>query len=365
MIILGTAASCTAAPIYFPLVYLNVIGEKVQDPGLIENNAVALLQSEMNAYYGTAKPCQFLLNIGTGSFPSRSTHRHASVIMWVWDRVRDSAASRLVSSYCRLISGAPTWNRWRRGWATGCWMQDRYIRLDTEFDTELRLDDIRAISKLKARVRSDPILSTAIKKTALVIKASLFFFELDSLPRQHGRKYTATGTIIYRCRRGDPALQLLIEEFTSRGAKFVINGSDLPNSWVLDAGLKSITGCTGGFAMSVPLHLSDENFQISIRWPNGSTHPISGSPFSLSRLIQEQGLDNPFGLVIPGYTPPPRTKRERDPEKLPKETRKGRNWNSGPVQYLDKQLPSLRHNTQMVEASPIYSAVCTNPPEGF
>lgn len=219
-----------------------------------------------------------------------------------------------MSSYCRLISGAPTWNRWRRGLAAGCWMQDRYIRLDTEFDTELRLDDIGAIAKLKARVRSDPSLGAAIDETALVMKAALFFFELNSLPRQHGRNYSAIGTILYRCRRGDPALQSLVEEFTHRGATFIINGSNLPNRFVLDAGVKSMTGHVGGFAMSVPLHLSDETFQISIRWPNGSTHPISGSPFSLSRLVQEQGLDSPFGLAIPGYTPPPRTKRKRDPE---------------------------------------------------
>ncbi|KAK8146259.1 hypothetical protein G3M48_003385 [Beauveria asiatica] len=274
------ARGCTAAPIFFPPVRLAGLGGKVQDPGIIENNAIALAQAEVNAYYGSSKACQFILNIGTGSrgvlpepTPRRSGLMH------------------------RLLSGTPSWAKYVRGMDPGSWMRDRCIRLDVGFDTELRLDDVGAMAKLKARAESDPTLQAAVGDAAKRCTAALFYFELDSMPRQTGCVFSATGTILCRCERGEPALPLLVDRLSYEGAKFVLNDR------VLDTTLLSVWSSTGGFAMPLRLQLTSADFRLSIRWPEGVAYPISASPFSLRRLVKEQGLDAPFGLAVPGHTP--------------------------------------------------------------
>ncbi|OAA33989.1 Acyl transferase/acyl hydrolase/lysophospholipase [Cordyceps fumosorosea ARSEF 2679] len=293
------ARGCTAAPTFFSPVRLEGLGEKVQDPGIIENNAIALAQAEVNAYYGSSKACQFLLNIGTGSrgVLPEPTLRRGGLVQSLVDWFLDSAINRIGAAYSRLLSGTPSWAKYVRGMDPGSWLRDRCIRLDLGFDAELRLDDVGAMAKLKARAEADPTLRAAVGDVARRCTAALFYFELDGMPRQAGCVFSATGTILCRCERGEPALPLLVDKLSHEGAKFVLNDR------ILDMRLLSAWSITGGFAMPVRLQLTSAEFRLSIRWPDGVTYPISGSPFSLRRLVKEQGLDAPFGLAVPGYTP--------------------------------------------------------------
>ena len=173
-------------------------------------------------------------------------------------------------------------------------LRGRCIRLDVIYDTELRLDDVGAMAKLKAKAEADPALQAAVDDVARRFTAALFYFELDSLPRRSGFIFSAKGTILYRCETEGPALTLLRKRLLNEGAEFVLNDRVLPTK---------LPSSTRPFEMAVPLQLTSENFSLSLRWPNGAAYPISGSPFSLTRLVEEQGLDAPFGLAIPGHTP--------------------------------------------------------------
>ncbi|KAJ6790289.1 hypothetical protein PWT90_06982 [Aphanocladium album] len=296
------ALSCTAAPTFFPPVWLEQVGEQVQDPGVIENNAIALAQAEINAYYGSSKACQFILNIGTGSrgvFPEQrqAADSLGGVRQWLTDWVLGTAISRVGLGYGRLLSGAPIWAKYMRGMDPGSWLLGRLIRLDVTFDRELPLDDVGAMAKLKARAESDPVLAAAVASMARRITAALFYFELDSRPRQYGCIFSAAGTILCQCDKGDPALPLLIDKLSSEGAVFVLNDQEL------DAHLLSSWNSDGEFGMAVSLQLTSPEFRLSVRWPDGVTYPISSSKFSLPRLVEEQGLDAPFGLAAAGHIP--------------------------------------------------------------
>ena len=59
----------------------------------------------------------------------------------------------------------------------------RYHRLDTEFDgVEPRLDNMKSMQELQSKVENDDSVSNVIDNIARYAKASLFYFELDSIP---------------------------------------------------------------------------------------------------------------------------------------------------------------------------------------
>jgi hypothetical protein len=62
-------------------------------------------------------------------------------------------------------------------------VSNQYHRLDVEFDqAEPRLDDAKSMSELKSKVQADDSLSKAIDRIARCTVASLFYFELESIP---------------------------------------------------------------------------------------------------------------------------------------------------------------------------------------
>jgi hypothetical protein len=61
----------------------------------------------------------------------------------------------------------------------------RYHRLDTEFDGELlRLDNTESIYELQLKAQEDYSISKVIDNIARCAIASLFYFELDSMPER-------------------------------------------------------------------------------------------------------------------------------------------------------------------------------------
>jgi hypothetical protein len=71
-----------------------------------------------------------------------------------------------------------------------------YHRLDVEFDhAEPRLDDARSIPELGSKVQADHSISKAIDGIVRCMVASLFCFELDSIPERFDGKSVGMGHI--------------------------------------------------------------------------------------------------------------------------------------------------------------------------
>ena len=164
-------------------------------------------------------------------------------------------------------------------------------RLSVDFDaTEPRLDDTRSIPGLKQKVETDHSLSPKIDTVARCVIASLFYFELDSLPKRSDGKYVVTGHILCSIRRSDPAFTALLSKLSSCSSRFLVNDWTIPGT----INSPSFLGKDGNFRMQVHVETFDR-LTISLEQGDGKTCNISGSPFPVQKLVMAQGIDAPFG----------------------------------------------------------------------
>ncbi|KAK8912409.1 Calcium-independent phospholipase A2-gamma [Metarhizium anisopliae] len=206
---------------------------------------------------------------------------------------KTSALRRIASAYEWLLSGLSYWEKYTRSIDKGSELRDRCIRLDVSFEgMEPKLDDVRAVPRLKRRVRHDAALSAEIDSTVDCIIASLFYFELEAMPMQRGSMLSCSGHIRCLRKHGDPALCLLIEKLVAWNARFVIDnkimGGNMLSPFFWDQ--------TGNFGVPAEFQITGQELSVSLTWPDGRTHPISGSPYLIHQLVDVQGLNAPFGL---------------------------------------------------------------------
>jgi hypothetical protein len=167
----------------------------------------------------------------------------------------------------------------------------RIHRLSVDFHgAEPRLDDTSSIPELISKVQTDPSLSPKIDAVARCMVASLFYFELDSLPQQCDGKYVLTGHILCSVRHSDPALKALLSKLASGCSRFLVNNCPIPGS----ATDPSFLGKDGNVRIRVNAETVDR-LTISLELGDAEACNISGSPFSVPRLVTAQGLDAPFG----------------------------------------------------------------------
>ena len=165
----------------------------------------------------------------------------------------------------------------------------RYHRLNIQFDgEEPRLDDAQSIPSIKAIAQEDKSLSGIITNVARYMIASLFYFELDSIPQRSEGKYIGTGHILCSIRYSDPGFKLLFDRLSRSSAQFWVNGFP-----VIDVDGACFDG-SGNFRKKVNLD-TDDRFAIALKQDSSKPCNISGSPFSITKLISLQGLNAVFG----------------------------------------------------------------------
>ena len=264
---------------------------------MVENNPISLLLSQYHELYPLSSACQFLLNIGSGSKPVESkdtnVHEYGGIMGSLFGAHKTSALHRIASAYEWLLSGLSYWEKYTRSIGESSKLRSRCVRLDAALvDVEPKLDDVRAVPKLKERVRNDTELSAAIQSMAERIIASMFYFQLGELPVQEGAMFRGVGPILCLRKSGDPALPLVIEKLVAWNARFVVNNRVMngnmlsPCFW--DAG--------GNFSMPAQFQVVGQELSVSLRWPDGRAYPISGSPYFIRKMVRKQGLDAHFGI---------------------------------------------------------------------
>ncbi|EXU95505.1 patatin-like phospholipase [Metarhizium robertsii] len=291
----GNGNHIAVSDVFFPPKFILGIGW-LQDAGMIENNPITLLLSQYYRLYSKNGTYQFLLNIGSGSKSNDVRPRHGSsggVIAAVVEAYKTSALNRVMSAYEWLLSGLSYWGRYTTSIDNTSELRDRCIRLDTSLEgMEARLDDVKAIPKLKQRVHNDASLSTDIESMADRIIASMFYFELEDVPVQDGATFKGPSRILCLRKSGDPTLSLLIEKLMAWNARFVVNDKVMAGNFLSPAFWDE----TGNFFMPVEFQTEGQKLSASLRWPDGRNYPLSGSPYRLCTLVEKQGLDAPFGL---------------------------------------------------------------------
>ncbi|RSL73884.1 hypothetical protein CEP54_000277 [Fusarium duplospermum] len=205
--------SSSAAPVYFPPKYLPGLGT-FQDAGTLANNPIIVALSEFAAIYGNEKP-DLVLNIGTGTSPDMPLQDQKPRF------VRDSWPVRLKRGYMALMQGKKTWNdaeslSKRLGGKNG------QYRLDIPLAQPPSLDDTTSMATLASLVHHDSVSLGAIPEIAHHMFATLFYFELDSLPTLSGSNFSISGHICCVRKGQDRALPKILQRL--RKATLYVNG---------------------------------------------------------------------------------------------------------------------------------------------
>ncbi|KAI9656458.1 MAG: hypothetical protein M1821_004664 [Bathelium mastoideum] len=280
------ARSASAAPGFFRTKDIEGVGT-FQDAGTIENNPVGPALSETEAMFPLVEEPDYVVSLGTGgprceaSAPDTSGSRGL---------VRDGFISRAFRAFWESMRGKRAWKTLTGSGRTKS--SGKYHRLDIEFDgPEPRLDDVESIPNLQSKVAADTSISKVVDNIARCAIASLFYFELDSIPKHINGKYVGSGSIFCVLCRRDPAFAVLIQKLAKGNGAFVIGDCRLPGAF----GDESCFDKDGNFQKHVVLSVHNK-FSVFLREGNLNPCNISGSPFVIEKMVIAQGLDADMGL---------------------------------------------------------------------
>ena len=263
-------------PRFFPPKRIPNIGT-FQDTGPLENNPLISALSEVAALFPLVKEPDFIVSLGTGEPSPQDEPLDCPQNIWkngaiprlgrlLWEKMRDRKVRQVFQTH------------------------PKYHRLNLEFEgVEPRLDDTKSIPYLKTKAQEDRSLSKVIDNIAQIMIASLFYFELDTIPERVDGKYISTGHIFCSVRYNNAAFHSLFNRLSNTSAYFLFNGDPLP--------VASDSSCfsrEGNFRKCVELN-TENTFTIILKQTGSNPCDISGSPFSIQRLIKAQGLDATFG----------------------------------------------------------------------
>jgi hypothetical protein len=271
---------------FFPPKEIDGVGT-FQDAGPLQNDPLLSALSEVAAMFPLVEEPDFMVSLGTGaprakgdgpsmsvSGPFRPWKDGAFPRLWrmFWERMRDRHVKQVFQTH------------------------PRYHRLDVEFDGALpRLDNTKSMHELQLKAQEDHSVSNVIDNIARSAIASVFYFELGSVPEGCNGEYTGAGFILCWVCRGDPAFKVLLDQLSRSSATFYLNNRPIPGT----VGDCSFIGRDGNFRKRVELNLSGR-FTISLKQDDSEPCNISGSPYSIEKLITAQGLNAHFGRADHG-----------------------------------------------------------------
>jgi hypothetical protein len=254
-----------------------------QDAGTIENNPIGIALSEVKALFPLSEEPDFVVSLGTGgSSLDLDTSGPRNLIL-------DGFIPRSFRAFWETMRGKRAWNTVTSSGSVRS--SGKYHRLDIEFSgNEPRLDDTDSIPDMESKVLEDSTISQAIGNIARCAVASLFYFELDSIPKCFKGEYFSTGSILCKLRHGNPYFDAVLSQLSRNAATFLIDHREYP----IFPGDISSFDLEGNFQKRIDLAVGDK-FSIYLRESNSTPRNISGSPFSLEKVVLAQRLRAHFG----------------------------------------------------------------------
>jgi hypothetical protein len=253
-----------------------------QDGGLQHNNPASIAQWERHFLWPTKRDPDFALSLGTG-FAAESASLGLTIPRFY---------KRLFNSFMRNLDSEDAWKRYYNSLDPK--VRPRYHRLNVKFTgPEPSLDDANQIPCLKdVALRKIDEDNIAIKSVVDLMLASMFYFELDALPIRDGDNYLCLGYI--RCRLDLPVegLHYLYSQLRETSSWFLIQGSPIHCVQSIPKGPPPFKRRVNFRAESI-----DEVIAFSLGGITSTVRPLSGFPTSLRKLIEDQGLEKPFGTL--------------------------------------------------------------------
>lgn len=249
--------------------------------------------SEAEALFPSTEEPDFVVNLGTGGPRPDAEGLHTPGSRGL---LKDGWIPRFARGSWEAMAGDRDWKAlvsFGRPKSSG-----KYHRLDIKFDgPEPRLDAVNDMASLQALALGDPLLSPVIDNIAECAIASLFYLKLHTRPRYMGERYIGSGSIRCLLRHCEPALGVLLKRLCATGARLLIGDRNIPgrrDECIAEIGDRSNLDETGNFCTSLTL---DIKCSFSVFLQEGSKAPrhISGSPFSVERLVRAEGLEAYFG----------------------------------------------------------------------
>lgn len=239
--------------------------------------------------YPLANEPSLVVSLGTGSRRADDMPRmsHSRGIL------RDGFIPRLFRAFMLSMSSTDG-HKFRSRRRVGC--KEQYFRFDIEFQgAEPGLADTTKMQELKAAARAAIYGSKELDRLARCVVAELFIFELESEPWKENGHYICVGHILCRLRANGTALKALLDQLIKGSAKFFIQSQGYPISGMIQDG--SCLDRAGNFRLRVAFEIPNRKNDIFIRLQEESSEPysISGSPFTIDRLVAALQLDACFG----------------------------------------------------------------------
>lgn len=169
-----------------------------------------------------------------------------------------------------------------------------FFRFNVEFDNkEPSLDNVEDLAYLGQIARESIHKSPELIRLAHCIRAELFFFELSHKPQLINGVYNCTGYLICRLPRGTPGFKVLMDRLDEESATFKMGSRCLSG----DIDSNPTTGDGVHWRRMIQFQVSGRKTVFGITLTEGPLGdiPISGSPFTIDRLVRVQRLDAVFG----------------------------------------------------------------------
>lgn len=280
-----SSGRCTsAAPWYFKLQILRGVGT-FQDGGLQHNMPMDIACWEKSWLWPEKGEPDYGLSLGTGTgklsyLASKFTPQSP---------VKDRFHWRLLSALSERMDAEREW--WRFYNSLSPKTRQRFLRLNVKLKEEPKIDDTSAFDCLKAETRAYLDNSQdQIQRLVDAMIASLFYFELEEVPRYTDGVFFCSGHIYCRLNLSQKGQEQLYCWMIENSAFFLINGRPVPCT-------RSIPKGAPAFRCRIQFSTRDleEELLISIRGVTSQPKLISGLPRTVSDLIDVQSLYAPFG----------------------------------------------------------------------
>ena len=266
---------------YFSAYRSPAVGSECRDGGLRDNNPIQIAIDESKEIWGTNAIFDVILSVGSGSAAKAPTAPMSAGLIPSW-------IYALLQALIANMNGEAAWERFQR--SADRVIRSRSYRLNIFFKgrKEPALDDIGLIDSMQKEAERFNFYSTLrgmdagarhssardeIEKLALLLRASLYFFELQSITYSDDRSVAIVkGSICCRLDPESDAAAILLSRTTGFRVKDgIIN---LPREAKL---------CPFAFEVSFQqqLQLESAPLPIDVHFSGGSFASISGFPRSL------------------------------------------------------------------------------------
>lgn len=267
----------------------------VQDGGIKHNMPAKLATWEIKYLWPDRPDPDFLLSLGTGTM--LETLSSPRIQSGMWSRMLESTmVGRFVKRLWKILMDSMD--------AQAAWIEfynslplhlrHRFHRLNLQVPgREPSLDDATQISTLKENTEQTVSGRNAAVTTVVdYMISSMFYFELDSLPRFDGRRYSCEGFIYCRLDLPRDGLYYLYYQLATTSSYFYIQGNPVRC-------VKSIPQDSLPFRRRInfTVNRKDEVIGMSIRGITSKPRELSGFPTTLDKLISHQRLESPFGTI--------------------------------------------------------------------